>query len=263
VSSARTDFGILFWFLTACLFVRYQELALRNGAIFANSPRRSDVSLEEEIMRKQPAGIAMAFVTAWAVFAAPAAWATTIPIGVAAFGSGSTLTTFTGQVSGTEVNGLIVDGILFQYSLGNGIVALDGGPGVTNNISPLNIVSGGNDTGVLSMTLPSLVDSFGYGFAILSANTVAVATTMSLFDGATLVGSLSFGGAPDPTFTGGFAGVQSTLLFNRVDVTFNSAAAPAFALDNIRTANAVPEPGTLFLLTTGIGALVRGRRRGR
>jgi len=49
-------------------------------------------------------------------------------------GPGSTLTTFTGVADGTEVNGLTVNGILFNYSLGNGQVTIDGGPGTTNNI---------------------------------------------------------------------------------------------------------------------------------
>jgi hypothetical protein len=57
-----------------------------------------------------------------------------------------------------------------------------------------------------------------------------------------------------PTFTGGFAGIQSTIPFDVVDVTFNSSVAPAFALDNVRVANsAVPEPTTLLLLVSGMG----------
>ena len=150
----------------------------------------------------------------------------------------------------------------FRYSLGSGHVIFDDGPGITNNIAPPNVVSVGNNSGVLSVTLPSAVVMFGYGFAIATPSAVPSATTISLFSGATPVGSLSYPGAPDPFFAGGFAGIQSTLPFNRVEVTFNSSAAPAFALDNVRTSTtAVPEPGTMLLLATGLGTLCSRRRR--
>jgi PEP-CTERM motif len=186
--------------------------------------------------------------------------ASTIAIGSAALGPGSTLTTFTGLPNLAEVNGLSVNGILFGYSLGNGQVVLDGGPGATNNISPLNIVSTGNNSGILSMSLPGYAGSFGFGFAVLATVPLANAVTISLFDGATLVGSMNYAGAPDPIFTGGFAGIQSTIAFNNVQVVFNSTNAPAFALDNIRTAAAVPEPGTWLLLGTGLAAVAARRR---
>jgi hypothetical protein len=197
-----------------------------------------------------------------AILAVTPVYADTIPVGIGAFGPGSTLTTFTGIPDGTEVNGLTVNGIQFTYSLGNGQVIIDGGPGLTNNISPPNIVSVGNNTGILRLALPSFVDTFGYGYAILNGIAVANATTITLFSGATNVGSLSYNGVPDPTFTGGFAGIQSTIPFNIVQITFNSAAAPAFALDNIRTATNVPEPSTTLLVGTGI-ALLWFRRRPR
>jgi hypothetical protein len=188
--------------------------------------------------------------------------ASTIPVGVGAFGAGSTLITLDGLPNGLEVNGLTVGGILFQYSLGNGNVIIDGGPGVTNNVSPPNIVSIGNPGGILTLTLPSPVDTFGYGFAILATDTIP-ATVIVLFDGATPVGSQLYSGAPDPVFTGGFAGIQSTVPFNRVQLAFNNVAAPAFAVDNVRTFNssAVPEPATLTLLGSGIAAAAWRRRR--
>ena len=199
--------------------------------------------------------VVAATMFATAVLAVTPLHATTMPVGIGAFGVGSTLTTFTGIADGREVNGLIVDGIQFNYSLGNGQVLIDGGPGLTNDISPPNVVSIGLETGILRLALPSFVDTFGYGYAILSGSQVVNATTINLFNGATNVGSLSYNGVPDPAFTGGFAGIQSTIPFNIVQITFNSAAAPAFALDNIRTANngpTVPEPSTMLLVGTGI-----------
>ena len=84
------------------------------------------------------------------------------------------------------------------------------------------------------------------------------ATTISIFNGATFLGALSYNGVPDPSFTGGFAGILSTLAFDRVVLTFNAAAAPAFALDNIRVAAAatVPEPATMVLLLVGLVAVL-------
>jgi hypothetical protein len=205
-------------------------------------------------------GTSLLIVAASALVAAPAASASVIAVPIGAFGPGTSLTTFTGLADGTEVNGLVVDGLTFSYSLGDGALVIDGGPGVTNNIDPPNIVSVGDNTGILGITLPGLVDSFGYGFAVLASTPIANATTISLFNGATPVGSLSFAGAPDPNFTGGFAGIQSTLLFDRVELTFVSAQVPAFALDDIRTGHAVPEPVSMVLVATGLAAAALRRR---
>ena len=182
-------------------------------------------------------------------------------VGPGAFGATSTLITFTGLLDGTEVNGLSVGGVLFSYSLGNGSVVIDGGPGVTNNINPPNVVSGGNPSGVVRLTLPGFFDMVGYGYAILNVTAVSNATTINLFSGTTNVGSLSYNGVPDPFFTGGFAGIQSTIPFDNITLSFNSTAAPAFALDNIRITSAIPEPSTMLLMLSGAVGLLWGTRR--
>jgi hypothetical protein len=227
-------------------------------------------------MRTSRFWISAVFVSMWTLVAVPRASASTIPIGIGAFGPGSTLTTFTGLAFGTEVNGLIAGAavgpggaIFFEYSLGNGRVSIGVGPNTTNNINQPAIVSnpGANNSGVLTMTLPSLVDTFGYGYALQGTGTIPNGTTLSLFDGAILVGELSFTATPDPVVPGGFAGSRSTLPFNRVEATFNSVSAASFALDNIRRGPAiaaVPEPTTLVLLGTGVLSMmirVRARRK--
>ncbi len=112
--------------------------------------------------------IAALFVFLGTLLSASVARADVIGIGPGAFPPGTTPITFTGLPDGAEVNGLTVGGILFSYSLGNGHVIINGGPGVTNNVSPQNIVSVGNNTGILTLTLSGLSSQFGYGYAILS-----------------------------------------------------------------------------------------------
>ncbi len=197
------------------------------------------------------------------------AHASTMIVGKAFF-AGDPVTTFDGLATGTEVNGLTVNGITYRYLIGgtptNGQVIIDGGPGTTNNIAPQNVVSTGNNSGTLVLTLPTLATSVGYGFADLSQVTLADATTIMLFNGLTNVGSQNFSGAPDPVFTGGFAGISSTLAFNTVAITFDSVDASAFALDNVTYGAATsitPEPGTLLLVASGVGSVLAGRRRRR
>ena len=130
--------------------------------------------------------ISSALLLVGSLVAVPSASASLITIGIGAFENGSTLTTFSGLALRTEVNGLTVDAavgpggaILFEYSLGNGRVAINIGPNTTANINPPSIVSnpGDNDGGVLTMTFPSLVDVFGYGYALQATGTIGNGTT--------------------------------------------------------------------------------------
>jgi hypothetical protein len=197
------------------------------------------------------------------VFAAAAmlcasASASVIAVGPAAFPTGATLIDFQTVPTGTEVNGLVINGVTFSYAVGgvplNDAVVIGDGPGITNNIFPPNIVSIGNGTGILGIQLPAPVFLLGYGYAIFSIGTLPAATTISVFSGVMPLGSLPYTGVSDPFFTGGFAGIQSTIAFDRVQVTFNSGETQGFALDNLQFAS-VPEPSTVWLLNIGVALL--------
>jgi hypothetical protein len=167
------------------------------------------------------------------------------PIGPLDFASGATVLDFSGLADGTQANGLVVGGALFQVtkngSSTNGIVVVDGGPGTTGNISPPNLVSISDLNGVaLIVSLPNLATQFGYGYAIRA-------------------------GISDPFFTGGFAGVASDTPFDRAVLTFSDVG-DAFAVDNVTfSANKASDEGqTLILLSAGVSLLLflRDRRRG-
>ena len=110
------------------------------------------------------------------------------------------------------------------------------------------------------LDLPTPATMFGYGYALDTFGPVANATTILLYDGFNFVGSLSFDGDSDPSFTGGFAGIQSGVPFTRVFMSFNWDAAPAWAFDNVMIYS-TPEPGTLVLLGGGLLGAVGVLRR--
>jgi hypothetical protein len=197
------------------------------------------------------------------IFAAAAmlcvsASASVVAVGPGEFPTGATLIDFQTVPLGTEVNGLVIDGVTFSYSVGgvplNGAVVIGDSPGFTNNISPPNIVSTGNATGILDIQLTAPAFVLGYGYAIFTNGTLPDATTISVFNGETSLGSLEYTGMSDPTLTGGFAGILSTSEFDRVQVRFNVGETAGFALGNLQFAS-VPEPSTGWLLIIG-GALL-------
>ena len=200
--------------------------------------------------------------------ASPCTHATLAPLAPNNFAPNATSLDFSGIASGTEVNALSINNVLFQVTENgvptNGAAIVDAGPGTTNDIVPPNLVSLSNPSGLaLVVSLPNPITQFGYGYAILTTSPVAPATTIQLFAGLAPVGSLDFAGSPDPKFTGGFAGLSSTVPFDRAVLTF-STLGEAFAVDNVTFATTVPDnERTLTLFAIGVFGLISLRfRRG-
>ena len=166
---------------------------------------------------------------------------------------------------GTPINGLTIKGFTFSENTPQALATSGGGPGPTNHISPpeaLQLLGTFNPaTYALTVTMPGAVTSFGFGFAILDLAPTANALTITLFNGATNLGSLTYAGSPDPMFDGGFAGIGSTDAFTSARITFGPTA-QSYAIDNMAAVTAaIPEPGTaLFgLALCGIAAIRRRR----
>jgi hypothetical protein len=189
------------------------------------------------------------------------ACASVVAVGPAAFPSDSTLINFQTVPLGTEVNGLVIDGVTFSYTVGgmplNGALVIANSP-TTNHVSPPSILSTGNASGILTVQLSAPAYILGYGYMIFSSGTLQGATNISVFSGTTPVGSLPYTGMSDPFFTGGFAGIQSTLPFDRVQLTFLSGETQGFAMSGLQFASptpAVPESSTVSLLLIGFALL--------
>ena len=191
--------------------------------------------------------------------------ATIIPIGPGDFSASATLETYGTIQTLQPVDGKTFSGVLHHFTMGgipSNSAIIDDGPGNTNHITVANIE--GLTSGILSLSFPQPENLLGYGYAILNTGIVPNATTVQLFDaGHNLLGSLSATGSPDPFFTGGFLGVESTVPFTLAEVTFNRNASD-FAFDNLEfepTAALVPEPASLILLATSLLGCYWWRRR--
>jgi hypothetical protein len=160
--------------------------------------------------------------------------------------------TFSEVPAGTALNGLSINGFTFTENLPTAFTAPPGGPGNTNNISGAYALSGVPPGGgyILSVALLNPARSFGFGFSLQGVTSGANAVMITLFNGATNLGFLSFAGNPDPTFIGGFAALGDNAFFNRVEITFNPSAT-GFAVDNFAASTQVPEGRSIFFMLLG------------
>ncbi|HEX8678479.1 MAG TPA: hypothetical protein VF683_00855 [Chthoniobacterales bacterium] len=168
--------------------------------------------------------------------------------------------TFSEVPNFTSLNGLSINGFTFTENTPMSFTASSAfGPNPSNNISGDRAVSslGSIPAGyVLSVALSNPALSFGFGFALQGGSSMANAVTLTLFNGATNLGSIAFAGSPDPNFIGGFAALGNDAFFNRVEITFNPSFT-GFAVDNFAARNQVPETGsTLLMLLASAGSLV-------
>lgn len=144
------------------------------------------------------------------------------------------------------INGQTIKGFTFLENTPVTLTSLSG-PGIANNLTApwaTNTSLFNPASYVLTIQMPAVVSSFGFGFAVNSSAPVPNAVTVTLFNGINNVGSLSYDGALDPEFAGGFAGIGSSVGFTSAQVSFSSASNGMFAIDNI--AVVVPEPGTVL-----------------
>lgn len=192
-----------------------------------------------------------------------------------AFTASSLLVDYAGTPIGTNAKGLNVNGLTFGYSgyypQDPAIIAEWNTTHVDGHSIYVPASPGYRTLGTMGVTLPGLSSMFGFGFYMpaLGAGTLNNALTISLFDDSvvvnTLVGTLSVaavtdGDPLDPwSRLGGFAGVASTLPFNRVNWTFDRNVTE-IVVDNFRV-SAVPEPSAPLMLALGVPAMLLLQRR--
>lgn len=206
---------------------------------------------------------AFSFMAAIAALGCSGAHASLVTLTQASFGAAKV--TFSEVSLGTALNGLTINGFGFSESISNTFVN-NGGPGNTGSITQPSALGNGNPVGqIISVGLPELSTAFGFAFALLDSGTIVNGVTITLFDGLSNLGSLGFTAIPDPIFPGGFAGIGSTIAFDKATLTFSTTSA-AYDLDNFNSIAAptiVPEPGSMVLVGLALCLAAVGSIRGR
>lgn len=221
-------------------------------------------------------------VVAVAVLAGVPAFATTVTyttlLSFQAATSGATTANFDGDVAGTPiVNGDVVDGITFTSVIGGGkVFEIQTGFATTSGANYLgtNDASTGALLGSDSITMSFGSPTTALGLYILGGNALTAGTfTLDIGSGTALNSATEDSILFDGTYAY-FLGITSDTPFSSATlsptVLGGVGQGTTWNVDDITTATAnggnqppppVPEPGTLVLMATGLGALVRRVRK--
>src|ERR1051325_1773926 len=152
--------------------------------------------------------------------------------------------TFSEVPNNTSLSGLTINGFTFNQNIPLLRTGPSAPPGDTNNVNGQIARGIFGPSHVLTVAFAAPVLAFGFGFWVSVFND-AMAVTVTLFDGATNLGSLVYAGTPDPVRGGGFAGIGNATAFTRAEIRFDPAVEEVGA-DNFASSPAqvaVPEGG--------------------
>ncbi len=181
--------------------------------------------------------------------------------------AGAALITFD-ELPSQPADGVSLQGADFQFTIG-GIPSTDAqfnslAFGSNTTVSLQGSTLAGSATGVLTIDFAQPISLLSFNLARLT-NLTTTGATVSLFDSA-LTGfastSVTIGNVV--TFSEAFYSYSGSTPVKRAVLTFNAAAGPRFAIDNLAfTPQAVPELGTFLagVLLTGVCGCVRQRRQ--
>jgi len=166
------------------------------------------------------------------------------------------------------VNGMTVKGVTFGFTGGDATYGTEAGPGpVAGFFNPPDLE--GSTSGTLTMSFADPTTSLSFSGSLNNAEMIFISPAfyLALFGPTSqLIGNFTMDVARQPNDglypVGQFS--YSGSLVSRVVVTFNSAVAPRFAIDNLTYDGVIPEPSTVLALLCGVagmGGLLWRRRK--
>jgi hypothetical protein len=172
-------------------------------------------------------------------------------------GTGGAQTINFGEIAPRALNGAVIKGVTFGFQIGgvdstDAGIGLSSGPGPTLYVSPP--IAEGNTAGVVTMTFPAPTPTLSFGAVLATFGTVSNGVVVQLFNGTTLVTTI-----PVTTSDHGFGWSEAQVTYSGAAITravlsFNSAAAPRFALDNVAFATATTSGVDLYVVNLAAGA---------